>query len=166
MSNSTDTLADLAERVRRIEDLEEIRRLRAKYFSALDDRDLRGIAEVFDPDAEIGMGDWGVFPTAQAFIERFAEESTAGHLFDLHHGANHVIDLVDENSAVGRWDAYYTEVDADAKSIFTEAYAYADEYRRIDGKWLIVKTDIRSVVTTSMATRADGAVVFDQLRPE
>jgi hypothetical protein len=166
MTVSPDVLGDLVARVQRIEDLEEIRRLRARYFSALDDRDLDGIGAVFAADAEIGMGDWGVFPNTAAFLEKFAEESIASHLFDLHHGANHVVDITGPDTASGRWDAFYSEVNADGQSIYTEAYAYADIYEKRDGRWVITKTDIRSVVTVAMATRDDGAVVFEQLRPE
>lgn len=140
--------------------------MRARYFSALDDRDFAEIAAVFAPDAEIAMGDWGVFHSAQEFVQRFEAESSAAHLFDLHHGANHVIDLLQDDYAVGRWDAHYVQVDAEARATFSEAYAYTDEYRRENGRWLIVKTEIRSLVTTSLLTRTDGSVAFDILRPE
>lgn len=159
-------ITELSSRIQRLEAVEAIRRLRSSYFSALDDRDLDAVAAVFTVDAEIGMGDWGTFPSPALFLERFAAESGGPHLYDMHHGANHVIDILGDDEATGRCDAYYAEVDSLANATFTEAYAYQDEYRRVNGTWLISRTTIRSVATIAMATREDGAVVFEQTQPE
>ena len=60
-----------------MEDIEEIRKLKARYFRLLDQQDWQGVGEVFSPDAQIDVSSStvsgssrGVYSSRDSFVDR------------------------------------------------------------------------------------------------
>ncbi|MEC8613149.1 MAG: nuclear transport factor 2 family protein, partial [Pseudomonadota bacterium] len=95
---------DLASRVQALEDIEAIKRLKARWWFACDTRDLAGMRACYDEDDFlIDFGFIGEFTDMDAFIEVF--ESLACHPthVDMHHGTAPEIEMTGPDSATGRW---------------------------------------------------------------
>ena len=85
---------DLASRVQALEDIEAIKRLKARWWFACDTRDLAGMRACYDEDDFlIDFGFIGEFTDMDAFIEVF--ESLACHPthVDMHHGTAPEIEM-------------------------------------------------------------------------
>ena len=68
----------LSERVARLEALEEIRELVARYGMVVDDRDIEGLANMFTSDAKFGSADGMVANQGrQAVIDFYTERMAA-----------------------------------------------------------------------------------------
>lgn len=158
IQETTTALTDLLQRLSVLESIEEIRALRADYFSGLDRRDLERVRNLFRPDAVIGMGEAGTFTDRESFLTWFEDECTGPSLFDLHHGANHRIFVDSDTTAHGTWDAYYNQLDTAARTTYTDAYYYEDEYVKVDGRWWISKTTINTGSTFQGDIAEDGTL--------
>jgi len=94
---------DLASRVQALEDVEAIKRLKARWWFACDTRDLAGMRACYDEDDFlIDFGFIGEFTDMDAFIEVF--ESLACHPthVDMHHGTAPEIEMTGPDTATGR----------------------------------------------------------------
>lgn len=126
---------DLERRIRRLEDLEEIRALAVRYGFAVDERDLDGVCALFTEDAELrtmsgpGKGK-GVAAIAEYFRGRFDVLGPTNHFT---HG--HVVDFDDEDpdQATGLVSSH-AEVWRDGAPMIT-ALRYHDRYRRGPDGW-------------------------------
>ncbi len=87
---------DLEARVTRLEAVEEIRQLVARYALALDGRDVATLVSLFVPDVEVHDGRRGREALAEWFDPTLRPYRTTFHLI-----GNHVIDLVDDDHATG-----------------------------------------------------------------
>lgn len=126
----------LEERITRLEDIEAIRYLQAKYQRCLDTRDFDGIASCFADDVKSAYGNGDMsFEGKQAVIGFLVKSMTldmpSTHLI---HGGE--IDVEGE-TAQAKW---YLE-----DFLMLEAYGlvihgaavYENTYAKVDGKWLI-----------------------------
>jgi ketosteroid isomerase-like protein len=71
MGNTDDRLARLEARLQQLEDLEGIRRTVAAYCTAVDNKDLQGLAAVFAQDSEFAVAPWGMGAKGHAAIVEF-----------------------------------------------------------------------------------------------
>lgn len=134
---------DADTRLARLADIEAIIRLKHEYWSYNDtgfqaDR----IAALFTPDGVWSNAEFGHYDGREA-IRAFFKSAPAIVPFCAHVGMNPIIDL-DGDGAVGRWRALLLSTinepaGAVAKLILID---YLDEFRRVDGAWLIRKLDI------------------------
>lgn len=145
-------LAALEKRIRRIEDLEEIKNLRAHLArGADDDHNLDTIMPLFHDDASIEY----IHPTmAERFGAHHGKEAIREYLtgvpdnimtWSLHYWVSPLIefDEVDENKAKGTWYYWgaYNMRDPETKELEGQnaGAVFHDEYIRQDGKWLFRK---------------------------
>ncbi|WP_048307070.1 nuclear transport factor 2 family protein [Halomonas sp. PR-M31] len=140
---------DLEARLRRLEDLEAIRTLKARYLFSCDQKDPEGVRQCFAPgEVEIDFGRIGVFHHRDALVKVFQELGCHEHIVEMHHGVNPQIELLDTHNAEGIWGLKYFLINTrDQQMIQLGAY-YEDRYRKIDGEWKIAKT--RCVVTSTL----------------
>ena len=123
---------DLEARIDRLESLEEIRQLVARYALAVDTRDLDTLVGLFVADVEVGRLGTGRAALLESFRQGFAPLG----LTILTVGT-HVIDLVDTTSATG--EVYCTgEIDRD-DVLLRQAILYRDTYRRDPEGWRFVR---------------------------
>ena len=131
MSTTTEMLA----RVQKLADIDEIKKLKARYAAACDNNyDADAIAELFTVDA---VWDGGIFGKAEGRenIRRFFRQASAVFSFAIHNVMNPQIE-VNGDRATGKWYLLQPATrEPDSHGVWLAA-TYNDEYVRVDGKWL------------------------------
>jgi uncharacterized protein (TIGR02246 family) len=127
--------AELSRRLRRLEDREDIRILVARYGQSVDDRDIKGLADLFTADATMRsldgvMNARGREAIVEMFHGRFAQLGPS-----LHYTHDQIVtfDDRDPDSAQGLITSH-AEVWRIGKAMVA-AIRYEDGYRRDAGKW-------------------------------
>lgn len=130
---SDPTLAVLAARIERLEALDEIRQLAAKYAVALDMRDLDALVNLFVEDVGVPGKRRG-----RAALRAWYDTEMRHNLLGSAHGVlGHVVDVHDADHASG---LAYSRNDLETDSVWViEFLAYLDSYERRDGRWYFVK---------------------------
>ena len=135
MSTAPDTDA----RLRRLEDLEEIRALRLEYGQRLDAKDFSGLAALFTEDGELvaplGTAK-GRAAITQTLINRLAPIPAGYHYY-----SNTAITL-DGDHAKARVMFAYVQADSDAWPKAWLTGHYNDELRRDRGRWAFERVAI------------------------
>jgi hypothetical protein len=138
MENGT----DLEARVRALEELDAIKRLKYRYFRCLDLKLWDELRECFTPDATVSYGDGryrfeGVDAILDFLVRSLGADSGAR---GAHHGHHPEIELTGPERARGSWalDNYLFNPTQN-RSVRIAAY-YRDEYVKVDGCWRIQHT--------------------------
>ena len=121
--------ADLLCRVDRLESLDAIRQLAAKYSLALDMRDLNALVGLFPEDVRVGKDRVG-----RASLRAWLDE-TLRHQFTgtAHHIGNHIIEFDDPDRARG---VVYSKNEHETPTEWViMQMMYVDDYERISGRW-------------------------------
>lgn len=123
------SLADLQARLERLEALDEIRQLAAKYAVALDMRDLDALVNLFVDDVGVPGKRSG-----RAALRAWYDTELRYDLLGSTHGVlGHIIDVHDGHRASG---LVYSRNDLETESAWViELLAYLDGYERRDGHW-------------------------------
>ena len=131
-------------------DIEEIRKLKARYFRLLDQQDWQGVSDVFAPDALIDVSSStvsgsgrGVYSSRDSFVD------TVSRLLDgavtVHHGHTEEIELTGADSASGLWameDRIWFPEGSPVRTLWGAGW-YEEEYERVDGRWRIRRMVLR-----------------------
>jgi hypothetical protein len=122
-------MSDLAARVERLESLDAIRQLAARYALALDMRDSDAWVNLFPEDVKVGGGGQGRRALRDWFDDTHSRQFTG----TAHHIGGHVIDFDDADHAQG---IVYSknEHEADGEWVIMQMM-YFDRYERIDRRW-------------------------------
>lgn len=160
-------IESLEARVRRLEDADAIRRLKARYFTCCDRKDPQGMRDCFVPGhVHIDYGQIGTFDTRDALVDVFARLGCHPYIVEMHHGVNPEIAVLDDTHARGTWGLHYQMIDTNARTLTQLGAYYDDEYRKVDGEWKIAGT--RCVVTSTLTARYEGdapGVLFAGAQP-
>lgn len=145
------------DRLTRLEAIEEIRVLKARYFRALDGKDWDLFGQLFTDDAVqemsediafIALVEKGMIPPKGRTEggSRIAEtvRGQIGDAVTFHIGGMEEITIVDEDHAEARWSMtdYIRAPDQAHEEAFEGYGNYDDRYLRIDGQWLIAESVI------------------------
>ncbi|GAA4883327.1 nuclear transport factor 2 family protein [Ferrimonas pelagia] len=131
----------IEQRLARLEAMEAIRTLKHRYLNACDEKNVEDIRRCFaEGPVSIDYGPVGVFETREAFVDLYQTAACHEHVIDLHHGANPEIELLSATEAKGRWALYYFNIDSRSGATRQLGGFYDDEYRCINGRWLISAT--------------------------
>lgn len=145
----------LLDRVQRLEDIEAIRRLKARYFNACDRKEVDDIRACFvEGPVHIDYGIVGVFADREGLIKVFVDKGCHPYVVDLHHGQNAEIDITGADTAKAIWGLYFYQIDTSTRVLTQLGGRYDDEYRRINGKWQISRTVFH--VYSSVMSQLDG----------
>ena len=143
-------MKELADRLRELEDIEEIKRLKARYAAACDNNyDADAIAELFAEDAQWDGGDLGK-ANGREKIRAFFSRASEFFPFAIHNVMNPQI-KVDGDHATGQWYLLQPATMAKGNQAVWLDATYNDEYVRIDGRWVFQKLR----VTTHFLTPYD-----------
>ncbi|MGN0032228.1 MAG: nuclear transport factor 2 family protein [Candidatus Limimorpha sp.] len=130
-------MATLEERITRLENIEAIRYLQAKYQRCLDTRDFDGLAECFDDEVTSSYGNGDMSYNGKDSVMKFlcsvmTLDMPSSHLI---HGGE--IDVIDEKNAVAKW--YLEDYLLHQKYMMKlhGAAIYDVSYCKKDGVWLI-----------------------------
>lgn len=122
-------MQDLAARIDRLESIDAIRQLAAKYSLALDMRDADAWVGLFPADVKVGNGAVG-----RAALRAWFDE-TMRKQFDgtSHHIGGHVIEFDDPDHAQGV--VYSKNEHETGPEWVIMQMMYVDRYERVDGRW-------------------------------
>jgi len=128
------TDATLGARIERLESLDEIRQLAAKYSLSLDMRDLDAHVNLFAPDIRVSRDKVG-----RAHLKRWLDDTLRLQFTGTaHHIGNHVIEFDDPAHAHGvvySKNEHETPCADGATEWVIMQMLYWDDYERIDGRW-------------------------------
>lgn len=145
----------LAERLARLEAIEEIKRLKAAYFRYLDLHWWDELRRLFTDDAVFDIAESTGAPSSpDEFLDRVRRHLDTA--LTVHHGHMPEITVVDEDHAHGVW-AMYDLVEPAADSgfpVLTGFGHYTERYRRVDAHWRICGLRL-----TRLSRTVDGRLV-------
>ncbi|MER7922334.1 nuclear transport factor 2 family protein [Streptomyces sp. NPDC096057] len=119
------------------DDVARITKLRSEYSWAYDAADARAFAELFAPDGECDLGDWGVFRGRPAIEAGIAGQTVAPDpLPATIHSVSTPLITVDGDTATGSWyvTVYHQPREGDTQPVRFVG-RYFDRYRRLEEGW-------------------------------
>lgn len=135
------TLDELARRVQRLEDLAEIRALKARYLRGCDLKLPEVVRDTLAPEgATIAYDGFPAFNDRDAFVKIFQEMGCVPGIFDIHHATNAELELTSQDEATGAWSLNFQSINLAAKTVTQMGVEYQDRYIRKDGRWWISQT--------------------------
>jgi len=144
------------QRLARLEAIEDIRQLKARYFQACDRKQPDIVRECFAPGPiDLRYGRIGTFSDREAMLAVFTELACQPHIVEMHHGQNPRIEVLDADNATGTWGLYYYLIDTRRQTVTQLAGFYEDAYTRSDGQWRITRS-VYEVTSTQIFELSDG----------
>jgi SnoaL-like domain len=135
------------EPLERLEAIEEIKRLKARYFRCMDTKDWAGFAEVFTPEAVLDVsgetGDDGGVIRGRAEIVTFVR-GVVDAVETAHHGHMPEIEVTSSTTASGIWameDTLRWPEGGPIRALRGFGH-YHESYERVDGQWFIASTTL------------------------
>ena len=132
----------LEARMKRLEDIEEIKRLMNLYCYHADNRDGANWSAVFTEDGVFETDIYGTYKGRDT-IEALEHRS-----FAIHYNNNPIIDI-DGDSAVGKWlllmPCSFDEEGGGKRAVWAAA-KYENELARVEGRWLFKKVKLISIM--------------------
>ena len=128
------SIEDLEQRIKALEDIEEIKRLKARYCAYCDDGyDANGIVSLFTEDA---VWDGGMRGRAEGTdeIRQFFLRATQRLPFAIHMVMNPIIQ-VNGDRATGTWYLFQPCTFAEGEQAVWGSARYDEQYVRVDGDW-------------------------------
>lgn len=126
-------LAEIAARLKRLEDRDEIRALVARYGRVVDDRDMDGLRALFTPDVIFGAIGSSQKLEGREAVVAYYESRYADMPLSNHFAHDHVITLESDDLAVGYANSHVEMIRLGEPMVV--ALRYADTYARHEGAW-------------------------------
>jgi hypothetical protein len=133
-------MSDMENRIRRLEDIEEIKKLKAMYCHLVDEgvagdkSKLDELLSLFTDDAWLDFAEFGRHDSKAAVSAFFSSFVPQVLSYSAHMVSNPLIEI-DGNQATGRW---YLQVPCTLRAINQPNWIqgkYIEQYRRVDGIW-------------------------------
>lgn len=148
----------LEQRIRRLEAIEEIRQLKARYFRCVDLRLWDEFSDLFTDDLEIDFAESTSKPKGKLeFVVSVAHHFVAG--YSVHHGHVPEINIIDDTSATAIWPMYdRVESPPDSGYASHEGWGhYTETYRRCDdGRWRICHSRLTRIQRNILPKRTEA----------
>jgi len=125
--------AELLRRIDRLESLDAIRQLPAKYALALDMRDMEAMVSLFEPEVRVGKDASGR-QALRAYMDRTLRTPFTG---TSHHIGGHIIEFDDPDHARGV--VYSKNEHETGDEWIIMQMMYADDYVRVEGRWYFAR---------------------------
>jgi bile-acid 7alpha-dehydratase len=130
-------LEELRTRIRVLEDVEAIRRLRNKYFRCLDGRLWDEMAECFADDVDASYFNGELKFSGKNALVQFFMLGLTDVLIGMHHGHHPEIEITSETTARGTWGLHNYLIDKKNNRGQRIAGVYQDEYVKEGDQWKI-----------------------------
>jgi len=141
---------DLEARVRLLEDLEAIKRLKYKYFRCIDKGLWDEIGDCFAEDGLADFAQYGVIEGRAAIAKFFKEGVGPAYSMCVHQGHNPEIDVTSDTTATGAWELDNFMVTTEPViGLWIDAF-YDDEYVKEKGEWKIKSTKITYIFVSDI----------------
>ncbi len=153
-------MEELERRIARLEALEEIKSLKARYWYACDRKDVQAVRDCFaDGNVTIDYdGPAGVLEHRDQLYALFEATSCKPEMVEIHHGAAPILEIVDDTHAKGGWGLVYQLTNTDTKIVSHAGGYYEDDYEKIEGRWYIRRARFRVCSSYMTGYKKDGAV--------
>lgn len=140
-------LAEIEKRLQALEDIEAIKKLKARYCAYCDEGyDADGIANLFTEDGVWDGGLFGRFEGREA-IRSFFQGASQMIPFALHYVTNSAIE-VEGDQAQGTWYLFQACTFAEGNQAVWGAGRYQEKYIRIGGEWKFKNLTVASFFWT------------------
>lgn len=140
-------LEALARDVRMLKDIEDIKRLKYRYFRCIDTANVDELAGLLTEDvtAHYAGGSYTISLQGRAQLLEMVAGAFHADAVAQHNGHHPEIDLVSETEAKGTW--YLHDVFLDFRRMVTTrgTALYRDDYVKVDGQWKIRHTGYERV---------------------
>ena len=148
----------LQSRLQRLEDIDAIRQLKARYLHACDRKDIAMLRECFATGTvAIDYGAIGCFEDRDSFLQTFQAMACHPHIIDMHHGHNGQIEWRSSSEATAVFDLHFCQINQETGMLTQLGGFYEDGFRNSGDGWKIVST--RFVVTSTVVNQiTDGTV--------
>jgi hypothetical protein len=131
--------AGLESRIRTLEDIEAIKRLKAKYWNSVDTKQWENLAECFAVDAVFASPFLGEM-TGRDHILRVLKRAMK-NVKTSHQGHNPEIEIIDRTTARGRW-ALNDHVEMPGSLSMAGYGHYEEDYINENGAWKIKRSKL------------------------
>jgi bile-acid 7alpha-dehydratase len=139
-------LSDLEKRIRVMEDIEAIKKLKAKYFRCVDKKLWEEMETVLTEDAvaDYGMG-IELLQGRKAIIEFLKKNLDRDSMISVHQGHNPEIEITSDTTARGVWVLNDRLIIQTIATLNGWRY-YEDEYVKVNGEWKKKSTKITNIL--------------------
>lgn len=139
-------LSDLEKRIRIMEDIEAIKKLKAKYFRCVDKKLWEEMETVLTEDAvaDYGMG-IELLQGRKAIIEFLKKNLDRDSMISVHQGHNPEIEITSDTTAKGVWVLNDRLIIQTIATLNGWRY-YEDEYVKVNGEWKKKSTKIANIL--------------------
>ena len=123
------------------DDIEAIKRLKARYFRTMDTKQWHAMRQVFTDDVVVDSSESGgnIITGADEFMTFLRE--TLNDVVTVHHGHMPEIEVTSPTSATGIWALQDLLVWPNGTRLLGFGH-YHETYEKVDGEWLIASTKL------------------------
>lgn len=133
----TGSFLELERKIQELQDIEAIKKLKARYWNSVDAQQWAVLADCFAEDVTFESPFFGRME-GRDYIVKVLKRAMR-NVKTTHQGHNPEVEIIDSSSAKGRW-ALNDCVEMPDKQ-FSRGYGrYEDEYIKQDGTWKIMKS--------------------------
>jgi len=135
----------LEARIKNLEDIEAIRRLKGKYGYFADTKDVPGFMSLVADDAVWEFGPWGGRHEGKEAIRKFTEDVTLATYSFMFHNFHNISLEVKGDTATGIWYFLVPATNKKEKRAEWLGGMYTEKYIRVNGEWKFkeVVTDMK-----------------------
>jgi ketosteroid isomerase-like protein len=131
----------LEERIKRLEETEAIRKMKAEYVLACDERRWDDAMRYFTSRAVVAFGPFGKFATPGELRKFFKETMPVTISFTIHRLCNPIIE-VNGDTATGIWYCEIPSTHIPTNKAILQQGTYYDEYVKEDDGWKHSRLDL------------------------
>jgi 3-phenylpropionate/cinnamic acid dioxygenase small subunit len=127
-------MEELEARIKGLEDIEAIKKLKARYCYSVDARDFNELLSLFTEDATADFGSRGKYVGKTEITRFFTEVFPSDRAFTIHYVHGPVIEVNGEK-ARGRWYFEVLSTRTQTNEVVMTAGRYDEEYSKREGEW-------------------------------
>jgi hypothetical protein len=156
---------ELTQRLLQLEDIEQIKRVKYRYFRAMDTGNFDVLEQLYTDDIEVdyigGTYRWQLKGKNELLAAQRA--SFNAEAVGCHNGHHPEIDIVDATTATGMW--YMTDVFMDFKAgdVYYGSAIYRDTYKKVNGVWKLSRTTYKRVYEQKETPAVMPNITFSML---
>ena len=155
----------MAYTLQELSDLEDIRRLKHRYFRGIDTADAALLSALFTDDIIVDYrgGNYRVQLQGRADMLEFLANSFHASALAMHHGHMPDITLTGPDSADGIWYLEDIFINLEHRSHTFGSAIYKDAYRREDGLWKIARSEYDRIMEVTQPLDAAARITAHYL---
>ncbi|MFC1885687.1 nuclear transport factor 2 family protein [Thermodesulfobacteriota bacterium] len=140
-------MAELAARIRTLEDIEAIRQLKAKYWRCVDKKLWEEREEVYAENIELDMHPFRQYEgSGREYVRMRREQDKENPRQYVHSGHSSEIEITGETTALGTWAFQDIIIDEKTGDRINGSGHYHEEYLKENGQWRIKKIRLDYIV--------------------